>query len=216
MKHRWTDNLRSPLALFLFFGVAAIGLTADLWSKAAAKARLYDGDVVHFIPNVLNFTYTENRGAVFGLGQGQQTLFLIVSIGAVAFLAFLFFSSGKSRIYQFILGMLLAGVLGNMYDRVAFGYVRDMIHALPGWHWPSWIVERLPMNWQPPVGRELEVFPWIFNIADSLLCTGVAAMLVFSFISEFRRKRVEAGENSSDSNPSSDDHARLKASPEKA
>jgi signal peptidase II len=215
MKHRWTDNLRSPIALLLFFGVAAVGLFADLWSKSAAKAKLDDGEIVHFIPNVLNFTYTENRGAVFGLGQGQQTLFLLVSIGAVAFLIFLFLSSGKSRIYQLILGMLLAGVLGNMYDRVAFGYVRDMIHALPGCHWPSWVVDRLPNSWQPPLGRELEVFPWIFNIADSLLCTGVAAMLVFSFISEFRRKH-ESGETPSDGN-SSDPQARLSnPSPEKA
>ena len=175
----------------------------------------FDGDIVHFIPSVLNFTYTENRGAVFGLGQGQQTLFLLVSVGAVAFLVFLFLSSGKSRIYQLILGMLLAGVLGNMYDRVVFGYVRDMIHALPGWYWPDWIVERLPNSWQPPLGRRLEVFPWIFNIADSLLCTGVAAMLVFSFISEFRRKREETGEKTAD-DQRPDDHARLSTSPEKA
>ena len=215
MKHRWSDNLRSPLALILFFGVAAVGLTADLWSKSVAKARLDEGDVVRFIPNLLHFTYTENHGAVFGLGQGQQTLFLTVSVGAVAFLIFLFLSSGKSRVYQLILGMLLAGVLGNMYDRVAFGFVRDMIHALPGWHWPGWVTERLPASWQPPLGRELEVFPWIFNIADSLLCTGVAAMLVYSFLSEFRRKQSESGEKPSDDS-GSHAHPRLDASPEKA
>ena len=56
--------------------------------------------------------------------------------------------------------MLLAGVLGNMFDRIRFGYVRDMIHALP--MWPRF-------------------FPWVFNIADSLLCVGVTLMLLYSF-----------------------------------
>jgi hypothetical protein len=64
------------------------------------------------------------------------------------------------------------------------------------------VVERLPNSWQPPLGRQLEVFPWTFNIADSLLCTGVVAMLIFSFVSEFKRKQNEStGDKSSDGNP---------------
>jgi signal peptidase II len=189
MNPRWTDNLRSPLAPLLFFGSAAIGLIADLWSKAAAVASLKDGQIVRFIPGLLQFTYTENHGAVFGLGQGKQTLFLAVSVGAIAFLVFLFLGSGRARIYQLILGMLLAGVMGNMYDRLTLGYVRDMIHGLPGWQWPDWIVTRLPIAWQPPIGHGLEVFPWVFNIADTLLCVGVAAMLVYSLLTEYQHKK---------------------------
>src|SRR5205809_2548090 len=165
MKGNWTDNLRSPLALLLFLGAAVAGVAADLWSKAAAVTNLKDGGAVRFIPGLLHFTYTENHGAVFGLGQGQQTLFIIVSIGAIALLIFLFLTSGKARVFQFILGMLLAGVVGNMYDRLNYGYVRDMIHALPGWQWPEWFVRLLPAAWQPQAGRGLDVFPWIFNVA---------------------------------------------------
>jgi signal peptidase II len=188
MTHRWTDNLRSPVGLLLFLGTAAAGLAADLWSKSAAVAYLKDGAIVRFIPNLLHFTYTENHGAVFGLGQGQQTLFVAVSFGAIGFLVFLFLTSARARAYQIILGMLLAGVLGNMYDRLNFHYVRDMIHALPGWQWPQWIVRLLPIAWQPPPGRGLDVFPWIFNVADSLLCVGVGAMLLYTFVAEIRRK----------------------------
>jgi signal peptidase II len=198
MTHRWTDNLRSPLALALFLGTATLGVAADLWSKAAAVANLKDGAIVRFIPGLLHFTYTENHGAVFGLGQGQQGLFLAVSFGAIGFLVFLFLTSGRSLAYQVILGMLLAGVLGNMYDRLHFGYVRDMIHALPNWQWPDWVVRLLPAAWQPPVGRGLDVFPWIFNIADSLLCIGVSAMLLYSFFAELRRKRAHIRDDESD------------------
>jgi signal peptidase II len=188
-----TDNFRSPAALSRFFLVCVIGLTLDLWSKSYAFSHLAVPEevatglhprVVQFISNWIHFTLTINRGAVFGLGQGQKWLFLGVSVIAIVFLSYLFATSKAQRLYQFILGMLLAGVLGNMYDRIVFGYVRDMVHALPGWKWPgSWQVGGYPSG-----GRE--VFPYIFNVADILLCVGVGLMIVYSlFISPDRKKK---------------------------
>src|SRR5262249_49426750 len=139
---------RSPLAWLLFLGTTVLGLTLDLWTKVLAAQYLKGPRVIQFIPGWLHFTFTENQGAVFGIGQGKRVLFSAVSVAAVIFLTYLFSQSGRQRIYQVILGMLLAGVLGNMWDRIWFGHVRDMIHALP--RWPSF-------------------FPWIFNVADSLL-----------------------------------------------
>ncbi len=190
MTPNWRDTLRSPVALACFLGTAIAGIGLDLWSKSAAVANLKYASPRHFIPYLLRFEYTENHGAVFGLGQGQQAIFLIVSVAAIVFLIYLFLTGGRSRFYQIVLGMLLAGVVGNMYDRLTFGYVRDMIHGLPGVYWPGWIAERLPLAWRPPMGGRLEVFPWIFNVADSLLCVGVAAMIIYSFVSEHQRKRL--------------------------
>ena len=168
------DNLKSPAALARFVGTMLIGLALDLWTKAwsfnellVSITRLSDGsydvrsEVYRFLPGWLHFEVTVNQGAVFGIGQGQRPLFLAVSVLAIGFLTFLFATSGRQRFYQFILGMLLAGVLGNMYDRINFGYVRDMIHALP--RWPK-------------------AFPWIFNIADCLLCVGVGLMIAYSLL----------------------------------
>jgi len=62
---------------------------------------------------------------------------------------------------------LLAGVLGNLYDRLMLGYVRDMIHALPMWK---------------------NFFPYVFNVADTFLCTGVGLMIVYSLVTEQRGK----------------------------
>jgi signal peptidase II len=143
-----------------------------------------------FIPGWLHFHYTVNQGAVFGLGQGQRVLFIGVSLAAIVFLTYLFAASGRQRFYQVILGMLLAGVLGNMYDRIVFGHVRDMIYALPGWHWPAWFHHLLPML--PP-----EVFPWIFNVADTLLCTGVFLMIVYSALGKGARHAVPEEEHES-------------------
>jgi signal peptidase II len=192
MTRHWTDNFRSPLALVLFFGVAVIGAAADLWTKSLAVARLQDAAPVRFIPGWVHLTYTENHGAVFGIAQGARPIFLTVSVGAIIFLMFLFMTSGRARVYQLILGLLLAGVVGNMYDRIYLGYVRDMIHALPGWHWPQWLINYFPQSWRPAYGQPMEVFPWIFNLADTYLCVGVFAMLMYSFIAECFRKRAAA------------------------
>ena len=174
-------NLTSPAALSRFFLTAIVGLALDLWTKWYAFEKLVVEVTVgpegsrawpsrkpyQFVPGWLEFNAHTNDGAVFGIGQGRQWLFIVISVAAIAFLTYLFASSGRQRMYQFILGLLMAGVLGNMYDRVALGYVRDMIHALPAFHWP---------------GTQYPIFPWIFNIADCLLCAGVGLMIVYSLL----------------------------------
>ena len=68
MNRNWTLNLRSPISLLLFLGTAGAGVIADLWSKSAAVEHLKYGRVIEFMPHLLHLTYTENHGAVFGLG----------------------------------------------------------------------------------------------------------------------------------------------------
>ena len=158
--------LSSPAALSRFILIAVTGTALDLWTKTLAFSKLtLHGEPYRFIPGWLEFEAVENRGAVFGLGQGGRTIFIAVSIGAIFFLAYLFSTSGKRWVYQILLGMLLAGVLGNLYDRVTRGYVRDMIHALPMWK---------------------NFFPYVFNVADTFLCTGVGLMIVYSLVTEQR------------------------------
>lgn len=175
MTHLSFRNFRSPGALSCFLLTAVIGFALDQWSKVEAFDKLSGGGVVRmddsvrpldphtvrFIPGWLHFDVTANQGAVFGIGQGQRALFVAVSVAAIVFILYLFATSGRQRTYQVILGMLMAGVLGNLYDRLRYGYVRDMIHALPDWP---------------------KLFPWIFNVADSLLCVGVALMILYSFL----------------------------------
>ncbi len=198
---------RSPLALVLFFGVTILGVTLDLWTKQVAFNRLMvsmitisdpalpDGRIEvsseenKFIPGWLHFHVTANQGAVFGLGRGQRWLFVIVSIAAIVVLTSLFAKSDNRHFYQLLLGMLLAGVLGNMYDRIRLGYVRDMIYALPDWKNP---LRGYFPQWQT-------VFPWIFNVADTLLCVGVFCMIVYSFV---HRPRAEQSEQDDKNTPS--------------
>ena len=66
--------------------------------------------------------------------------------------------------------MLLAGILGNLYDRVFIGYVRDMIHVFP--RWPN-------------------LFPWVFNIADSLLCVSIGILLIAGILTPEPKQKHE-------------------------
>lgn len=192
------DNLRSPAAWTRFLLTCALGLGLDLATKVWAFKTLVSAVIVdesgqprvvaqppyHFLPGWLIFEGVANPGAVFGIGMGLRWLFILVSIGAIALLTYLFLNSGKAKFYQVTLGLLLAGVLGNLYDRAMFGYVRDMVHIFPGRHWPDWMQQHLSFipYFQGPL------FPWIFNIADSMLCVGVAISIVYSF----RRPASEA------------------------
>ena len=171
MSHSPLDNFRSPIALLCYVGTCALGLTLDLVTKVwAFRALDLGGEGYPFIPGWLHFETTINHGAVFGLGQGQRWLFVGVSFAAIVFLSWLFATSERRQYgYHLLLGMLLAGVLGNLYDRIMFGHVRDMIHALP--RWPK-------------------LFPYIFNVADSLLCTGVFLMIVYSFFHKPAKQAV--------------------------
>ena len=200
------ENLRSPAALARFLLTTALVLAADLWSKAYAWQTMHisgpsDSDhprrfvrsteAYELLPDWLHFKLTINEGAVFGLGQGNRWLFVTVSMAAIAFLTYLFAASGRQRFTQVIHGLLLAGVLGNMYDRLRYGYVRDMIYALPGWQWPgAWQVPWL--NY--PGAPEREVFPWIFNVADMALCVGVGLLIAYSL---FARENPEEEQDQS-------------------
>jgi signal peptidase II len=164
----------------------AIGLTADLVTKYVAFDRIdavevhtADGvqlhaDSVEFLPGWLHFTRVVNYGAALGVGEGMRWFFIGVSVAAVGLLLYFFSQSGRRLFYQIVLGLLLAGVVGNMYDRLFHGHVRDMIHTFPGRRWSD-VLSFLP---------EARVFPWVFNVADIWLCVGVAIIFVYGLFAK--------------------------------
>lgn len=171
---------------------AAALLAADLITKHIAFDRLVLAQIGHppqrvliesrtveVIPGWLHLHATANQGAVFGLGQGRRWFFVVVAVLAIGFLGYLFATTRDNQWgAHLVLAMFLAGVLGNMHDRLTLGFVRDMIFGLPGFTWPgTW---QLPiLNY--PAADDRHVFPWIFNLADSYLCVGVAIVLIHSF-----------------------------------
>jgi signal peptidase II len=99
-----------------------------------------------------------NEGALFGLGQGNNLFFSVISVAAAV--AIVYWTTRRTTARDWVLctslGLILAGTLGNLYDRVIFGGVRDFLHfEIQG-----------VINWP------------IFNLADSCLVCGAVLLLL--------------------------------------
>ena len=148
----------------LFLVVSVVVLLGDQLSKLWAAATLKDsfGRVhdVEVIQNLLTLGYTVNRGIALGIlgdgGAATKWILVVVSVGAAIFVAgYLFRASTSDKLLMAALSLLLAGILGNLLDRVAYGYVIDFI----SFHYNEW------------------QFP-VFNLADSAISVGAVLMAV--------------------------------------
>lgn len=96
-------------------------------------------------------TTTVNYGAAFGILQGATTFLVIISI--IAIIAILYYITKlKGTLIETGMAILLAGIIGNLIDRIVLGYVRDFISI---WIWPA------------------------FNIADTANCIGVFLIIIW-------------------------------------
>jgi signal peptidase II len=104
-------------------------LAADIGSKyIVADALAAAGGSKAVIPDILTFVYAENTGASFGIFSGHPVLLSAVAIAASAgLLVFLIVFRKTHRVMRISLILIIAGALGNVYDRLALGYVRDFI-----------------------------------------------------------------------------------------
>ena len=136
----------APEAWLLFVA----GLAADQLSKAAITANLVRGESWP-VDGFFRFTHSRNTGTIFGLLQDQGLLLTIVSFAALgAILLFFRESAFPSRLTRVAVGMMLAGAIGNLLDRLRLGFVVDFIDIGP---WP------------------------IFNLADSLIVVGIGIIV---------------------------------------
>jgi signal peptidase II len=171
----------SPRGGWILFGcLAAAAAVADLASKSWAFAALGmpgQGRSIVLLPGWLALETNLNEGALFGIGQGLGFGFAAVSVAAIAgIVAMLARASAREDGWLVAsLGLIVGGILGNLYDRL----------GLPGlrWHAPlarldqpvravrDWIHFTVP-----------GVLDWpIFNLADTWLVIGAALLLMLSF-----------------------------------
>ena len=103
----------------------------DQWTKSLAVANLMNQEPFVIVKDVFQLRYLENRGAAFGMMQGQQTFFVISALIAVAIITYVYFKLPWEKRFHPLRAVVLfiaAGAVGNLIDRLVLGYVVDFFY----------------------------------------------------------------------------------------
>lgn len=138
---------------------ASLATIIDQLTKFLIKKnfRLYEKKVI--IKNFFNLTYVENRGAAWGIFNGNYWFLIITTVVALAFILWFIFRMKEYKKIDIIsYSMLIAGIMGNFIDRLVRGYVIDFF--------------------------DFKIFDYyfpVFNIADILIVVSVIIMVICCF-----------------------------------
>jgi len=145
--------------------IAVAWLVLDLLTKWWAMAVLRGCEGIVLIPGFWSLTYGTNSGVAFGFLRDHPTLLPWLNLGLLAVMIWM--AKGLDWTQKTVAvgaGLVVAGALGNIADRLRFGYVVDFLDfQFFGWHYPT------------------------FNIADTGICVGLGLV----FFSEWKRGRHE-------------------------
>ena len=155
--------------LFKWLALAALVILLDQMSKLYISSHFSYGETLP-VMNVFSLVLWHNTGAAFSFlndfGGTQRWLFSIIALVASAWIIWLLRKHANQTLFAFGLAMILGGALGNLIDRIAYGYVVDFLL----FHWDA------------------HIFP-AFNLADSAITCG-AALLILDSLMEKRHGTV--------------------------
>jgi len=138
------------------FSISIIGFLIDRISKVIVSNNclLYEKNKI--IDNFFYITYVKNEGAAWSILEGNRTFLILISIFAIIFILKCIFKEENINKFESIsYGVLLGGIIGNLFDRVFYGYVIDFF--------------------------DFKFFSYsypVFNIADILIVVGVLIMVI--------------------------------------
>lgn len=139
----------------------------DQLTKWLVLAHISTDELIPVIPGFFNLVQVHNTGAAFGMLRDNNLFFVILSFSALSILAILawkgVFQDWTSR---WAGALLVAGVAGNLTDRILHGHVVDFLDVILPWYgrWPA------------------------FNVADSCICVAAGLFILGSFLDGKRRK----------------------------
>lgn len=145
--------------------LVAILIALDQVSKYIIDNNFFEGDTLGVITDFFHITYVKNRGIAFGMFQGKLDIISIATVIAIiAIIYYLYKDRNKMPILEKIgFNFILAGAIGNMIDRVARGFVIDMIDFRGIW-------------------------AFVFNLADVWINIGVLLILLEYFFDNKKKK----------------------------
>ena len=147
-----------------YLAIAGGVFLIDQSSKAWAVRRLRLGDDIQLIPGFLNFAYAQNTGVAFSMlddhgSTGRWGLSLVALIAGTLVVYFFWRTPRTDDRILGALALLLAGIAGNVVDRIRLGFVVDFIDVQFGsWHYPT------------------------FNVADMAIVCGALLLVIDMFL----------------------------------
>jgi signal peptidase II len=123
--------------------------------------------VIPVWPGRFNLVHVYNTGAAFGLGRDNNWFFLLLASAALLIIGFCWMKNYfRDPLTRISVSILLAGVAGNLLDRILHGHVIDFLDVILPWygHWPS------------------------FNVADSCICVAAGLLVIGAFFSPNEEK----------------------------
>ena len=135
------------------FSAALAIVIIDQIAKFLIKANFQLNQTLPVINNIFHLTYIHNFGAGFGILQQQRWILVFISIIVIGFI---FYYLGrinkKERLLQLLIGFVLGGTVGNLIDRIIYGYVTDFL--------------------------DFRIWP-VFNFADSFVTIGAIGLIIY-------------------------------------
>jgi signal peptidase II len=147
--------------MLIWLWLSVLVVVIDQLTKRVVDSSMQLYQSIELVP-FFQLTYLRNQGAAFsflaGAGGWQRWFFIGLAVTAIALICYWLKRMGKDQRWEAAAwALILGGALGNLIDRVAYGYVIDFLDVYYGqWHWPA------------------------FNVADSAITIGVGMLLIDS------------------------------------
>ena len=140
--------------IFLF---SLIFVVLDIVVKIIINNNIALYDSINIIPNFFSITYVRNTGAAFSIMENNRVLFIIIAIIALILIyKYLIMNKVIDRYLMISYSMLVGGIIGNMIDRIIYGYVIDYLSFnIFGYNFP------------------------IFNLADTFIVISIIMLLLY-------------------------------------
>ena len=155
---------KKPYIIAFFFFII------DLVSKQLITHILSIGENIKVINNFFYITYVKNNGAAWSILEDQRILLLIISVMALFLINKVMNKEEISKIENLSYGMIIGGIVGNIFDRLFFGYVIDFIDfKIFGYNYP------------------------VFNLADTFIVVGIIIMIIITIRKEYHERNNSRG-----------------------
>ncbi|AZU61452.1 signal peptidase II [Neobacillus mesonae] len=156
-----------------YYLIALFVVALDQVTKWLIEHKMYLGESIPIVDNFLYITSHRNRGAAWGILQGQMWLFYVITVIVIIGIMYYLHKAAKGKLLLGVsLALMLGGAIGNFIDRVVRKEVVDFIHTyIFSYNFP------------------------VFNIADSALVIGVGLLMIQMLLEERQSKEKTYGEN---------------------